>query len=385
MDNITHSLLGAALAELTLPGAATRPRRRIFFVSGIIAANLPDGDLLYTRITPPPLGYLLHHRGHTHTVVGLLLQGLLIGAVCLLPAIRRNVGTASARLWTLIALGLLSHLLLDSWNSYGVHPFWPLNVQWYYGDAIYILEPWLWLLLGVAATLNTQTDRGRLLLGAALVGLAGALAWLGMLPSSALAALAVVGTSLGVITRGWTPRRRSGLALALTALFVVAMFGVRQSLRGRVLASMTPASRGAVLDVVLSPQMGNPLCWTALTVVRDEPAGEYVMTRGTAAVVLPSACGSNQQRDLKWGDPVHRSLGRLRELDRTSCPVHAWMQFGRAPDFGERAIGDLRYGGAAHENFSWMPLPEGEQASVCPPHLTHWGLPRADLLGSGSE
>jgi hypothetical protein len=61
------------------------------------------------------------------------------------------------------------------------------------------------------------------------------------------------------------------------------------------------------------------------------------------------------------------------------------MQFGRAPDFDERAIGDLRYGGATRENFSLMLLPKGEQAAVCPPHLTHWGMPRADLLGRGSD
>src|SRR5262245_13314230 len=90
MDNLTHSLLGAALAELALPRDASRVTRRVLFAVGIVASNLPDVDLLYTGITAPPLGYLLHHRGHTHTVVGLLVQGLLLAGLCLLvPAVRR--------------------------------------------------------------------------------------------------------------------------------------------------------------------------------------------------------------------------------------------------------------------------------------------------------
>jgi len=146
VDNLTHSLIGATLAELALPAGAPRAMRRTFFVAGVVAANLPDADLVYTRITPAPLGALLHHRGHTHTVVGLVLLGLAMVAVCALPRIRDSVGPMRGRLWTLIAVALASHLVLDSWNSYGVHPFWPIDSRWYYGDAVFILEPWVWML-----------------------------------------------------------------------------------------------------------------------------------------------------------------------------------------------------------------------------------------------
>ena len=33
---------------------------------------------------------------------------------------------------------------LDFTNSYGVHPFWPVDNRWYYGDAVFIVEPLLW-------------------------------------------------------------------------------------------------------------------------------------------------------------------------------------------------------------------------------------------------
>jgi inner membrane protein len=363
-----------------LPVGATPTQRRIFFVAGVVAANLPDADLIYTRITPPPLGYLLHHRGHTHTVVGVLVQALLLGAVCLLPAILRHAGPLRARLWSLIAISLFGHLLLDSWNSYGIHPFWPLDVRWYYGDAVYILEPWLWLLLGVAAALNTQSDRGRLALGAGLAVLIGALAWFGMIPRGALLALAVVAAAMIVVTRAWTPRRRAAVALTWSILFVAMMFGVRQRVRERAFASMESATRGRIVDLVLSPQPANPLCWSALAVAKDERAGEYVSTRGVATAFASVGCGTGRSADVVWTEPIRQSLARLRRLVARDCSVRAWMQFGRAPEVGERAIGDLRYGGATRDNFSMMQLPSADEASVCPPHLTHWGMPRADLL-----
>ena len=380
MENLTHSLLGAALAELALPDGATKTQRRIFFIAGIVAANFPDADLLYTRITPPPLGYLLHHRGHTHTVAGLVGQALLIGAVCLLPAIRRNVHPLRARLWTLIAVSLLGHLILDSWNSYGVHPFWPADARWYYGDAIYIFEPWLWLLLGVAATANTRNARARAVLGAVLAVLAGMLAWFGMIPVGALVALAIAAVALSALTFAWTPRERSGVALALAVLFVATMFGMRPTVREKVLASMRHSSRGEIVDVVLSPQPANPLCWNALVIAKDEQRGEYVMTRGTAASTLPSGCGLNRRSVVEWSDPLHQSLAQLRELTRDDCSVRAWMQFGRAPEIGNGTIADLRFGGVTRGNFSSMRVNPREPAAACPPNLTRWGMPRRDLF-----
>ena len=149
--------MGTALAELTLPREISKEARRLFLATGVIASNFPDLDILYTGVSPPPLGYLLHHRGHTHTVVGLIAQALLIALVCFAPPLRRAIRAAgSPRFWALVAVSLAGHLVLDSWNTYGVHPFWPLDSRWYYGDAIFIFEPWLWLFLGVAAAFNAR-------------------------------------------------------------------------------------------------------------------------------------------------------------------------------------------------------------------------------------
>ena len=124
MDNITHSLIGAAAGELALPSVATPAERRLILAGNILAANLPDIDVLYTRITEPPLGYLLHHRGYTHTVAGILGLGLLLAFVLALsPTARRLAATNRVRLWAPLALNLIGHVWLDSFTTYGVHPF----------------------------------------------------------------------------------------------------------------------------------------------------------------------------------------------------------------------------------------------------------------------
>ena len=130
MDNLTHALFGAALAGVVVPEDALPARRRLFYAAGIVAANLPDLDLVYTAVTPAPLGYLLHHRGHTHTLVALVAQAAVLAGLChLSPAGRGVGGSVRGRLWGLLAAGLLSHVLLDAGNSYGVHPFFPFDAR----------------------------------------------------------------------------------------------------------------------------------------------------------------------------------------------------------------------------------------------------------------
>jgi inner membrane protein len=42
---------------------------------------------------------------------------------------------------------------MDFLNSYGVRLLMPLSERWFYGDALYIVDPWLYLVLGGAVVL----------------------------------------------------------------------------------------------------------------------------------------------------------------------------------------------------------------------------------------
>jgi inner membrane protein len=400
VENITHSLVGATLAELALPAGARTVQRRLFFFAGIVAANLSDGDLLYSRITPPPLGYLLHHRGHTHTLVGCALLGFCGWLVTrLVPPVRRLVAESPRQFWMLVAVALGSHMLLDSWNSYGVHPFWPFDNRWYYGDAIYILDPWLWVLLGVAVVLNARSMPRRIVLGAGLVALPLALVWFRMIPSGALVALAVIGAGLAVATHRALPRVRSAAALSAVAVFVTAMFGLSHVARGVSLASLRTVQGaddpGDIVDVVLNPNPAVPVCWSALAIEKREARDEYVLRRGNLSLFdgwLParicrssgSVAGFTRSR-AEWSVSSRQSLSRLRTRSRDDCWVRGWLQFGRAPAMTNDHIADYRFGGEEGGNFTSMRLLDSTLAKVCPPHLTNWGMPRADLLGGALE
>jgi inner membrane protein len=65
-----------------------------------------------------------------------------------------TVGVPQAVHWGWLYLtaliAVLSHILLDWTNNYGVRPFFPFNPRWYAGSFVFIAEPVLWVLLAVA-------------------------------------------------------------------------------------------------------------------------------------------------------------------------------------------------------------------------------------------
>jgi inner membrane protein len=63
-----------------------------------------------------------------------------------------------------------THPLLDWTNSYGIRLFLPWNSQWTYGDLVYIIDPYLWLMLGGAAfLLSAKTKSGKVIWAALAV------------------------------------------------------------------------------------------------------------------------------------------------------------------------------------------------------------------------
>jgi inner membrane protein len=56
-------------------------------------------------------------------------------------------------------LGVLLHVFMDFTNSYGVRLLMPFSERWFYGDALYILDPWLYLMLGLGWWLAKKNPR----------------------------------------------------------------------------------------------------------------------------------------------------------------------------------------------------------------------------------
>ena len=198
------------MAECAVPRDALSRTRTVFIAAGVVAANAPDVDLLYTGLTEAPLGYLLHHRGHSHTLPGLAALGLVIwSGLRLLPGARPAVPGMERRWILLIAAALLGHLLMDTANSYGTHLFYPFSARWVYGDAVFVLEPWLWVILGAGLALNAGR-LWRVLVALLALGPLAALVSLGLLQGWLLVAMLGAVGVMAIATRAWDRQEAGG-------------------------------------------------------------------------------------------------------------------------------------------------------------------------------
>jgi inner membrane protein len=55
---------------------------------------------------------------------------------------------------------MLTHPALDWLNTYGVRFLHPFDRRWFYGDSLFIVDPWVWLVLGAGVVLSQRHDRG---------------------------------------------------------------------------------------------------------------------------------------------------------------------------------------------------------------------------------
>ena len=121
-----------------------------------LAAEAPDLDII-GGFRGPAFGFA-HHRGFTHSFVGVPLDALVaVGFVYLVWRLRgRKIKDPKlpprwGLLFLYACLSGLSHILLDFTNNYGVRPFWPFSEKWYSWDIVFIVEPVMlaFLILGL--------------------------------------------------------------------------------------------------------------------------------------------------------------------------------------------------------------------------------------------
>ncbi|MGB2715928.1 MAG: metal-dependent hydrolase [Vicinamibacterales bacterium] len=148
MDNVCHTLVGAACAHAGFAKPA-----RFAAATSMIAANLPDVDVLVYATDVPAVAF---RRGWTHGVLAQALLPVALAGVMVLAArsfSRRRTDRERAKFAPLLILayiGVLSHVVLDYLNNYGVRLLMPFDNRWFYGDTLFIIDPWLWVLFGTA-------------------------------------------------------------------------------------------------------------------------------------------------------------------------------------------------------------------------------------------
>lgn len=239
MDNIAHSLLGATLAQTGLKRLTPLATATL-----VIGANLPDIDgiaMFWGSDTT-----LLVRRGWTHGVLALvLLPWVLMGLMMVYDRWwrrRRDPTKLAVKPWATLGLayiGVLSHPFLDWLNTYGVRVLMPFDGRWFYGDTLFILDPWLWLLM--AAAVVFVHSRAWFSIGLwSLLGL-GASALVTLIPAVPLGAKIVWWVLLALIVG----RRVKGVKeehvpwygrafVVLFCLYLAAMFGGNSVAKGGV-------------------------------------------------------------------------------------------------------------------------------------------------------
>ena len=167
MDNLCHTLVGAALGE-----AGLKRQTRLGTATLMIASNLPDIDVLVFATSTPSVTF---RRGWTHGVLAdLFLPLILTGSVMLLARRRSTSGTLDPplrplQILALSYLGVLLHVAMDLLSNYGVRLLMPFSQHWFYGDVLFIVDPWLWIVLGAGIWLARQRRSAKPARGALLL------------------------------------------------------------------------------------------------------------------------------------------------------------------------------------------------------------------------
>ena len=149
MDNLTHSLVGLFLARAGFRHVSPRAT-----AISIVAANVPDIDCI--SLLGGAIPYLRYHRHITHSLVAIPFMAVF--AVFLVWLYPRKPEESPMRWLPAIAVaivGVVSHILLDLTNVYGVRLLLPWSGAWTHWDLVPVIDFLIWAILlpGVAAPL----------------------------------------------------------------------------------------------------------------------------------------------------------------------------------------------------------------------------------------
>ena len=351
MDPLTHTLVGAALAETRLArlGRAAELPRAVAATTLVIGANLPDVDVACYFVGSDFA--LAHRRGWTHGVLAMVvlpvLLTLIVGGLRAAAARRRRTGgrpvpspaspgTGWRPLLALSAIGVWSHPLLDWLNTYGVRLLAPFDWTWFYGDALFIADPWIWLLLAGALFLGRSRSVGAI---AAWALTATAVTALVLLAAPAAARIAWgLALVLLVLARFRGPLSRTGArrvataAVAAAGLYVAAMIG--STALGRRVARQggEAAEPGARVEAVMAgPVAANPFRREVVTRIGDGYRLGTIRWRAGGPVL-----------ELAPGTVSGPSPGPLARRALESPAVRGMRTWMRFPTFVTEPAGDGR-------------------------------------------
>jgi inner membrane protein len=364
MENLTHSLVGVTAAKAGLDRLS--PYATIVCLA---SANAADADFV-TLFFGDRWTLLQHHRGITHSIVGTIAIGALVPILAVF--IERIVATVTRHNARIQFRGLLiasmiaaaTHPLMDWTNNYGVRPLLPWTGRWFYGDLVFIVDPYLWLVLAGGMFLMTSTSKVRTVAWAVFAAMVMTVLIVASRNRDSTpavkAALAfwVVGVVMLATFRFLGFQKRLGRAIAVMALlFVVSYWSVLALMhhsayqRALTAANQVAASRGErFVKVAAMPTAATPFTWQCVAET----------DRAMYRFVVNGDDSSSWHRLEKLTGPPAQLLS-LAERDRRAQILLGFSRFPIARVDSDNCVGqtlvqfaDLRYTepGSGRGNFS---------------------------------
>ena len=291
MDNLTHGLVGAAISK-----AGAHRTTPLATATLVIAANAPDIDVL--SYFGGEYFALAHRRGITHGWPALIILPFLVagGVLAWDRWVRRRKRPEAPPVrprpvLVLSAIGVVTHPLLDWMNTYGMRWGLPFDPRWSYGDALFIIDPWIWLLLGGSIFLASRPGwKGRVTW--ALAAVATSLPVLLVPLPTPVRVLWLSGIVLILVLRRQMRGRGAPAYPALAGLVVItlyigAMLGSDRRARGEV-SQVAQAAGLEVHSVMVAPLPANPFSGE-VEVLTDEGyvPGDFHWRRSPRVRLLP--------------------------------------------------------------------------------------------------
>lgn len=305
MDNLCHSLAGAAIAHA---GPGRRLPRGVLL--GVVAANVPDVDALVYLFGDSATA-VSFRRGITHGIPALAVWSCVLAAAFAWYQARRPVSNhAHVVRWTrylpVAALAVVSHPVLDWLNSYGVRFLAPFSNRWFYGDAVFIVDPVMLSAFGIGVAVSAWAARGG---------------------------------------RNWA-RRPALIAIGVVVVYASVMKAASEITRTEVIATLgiaPPSPR----DLMVAPM---PFTWGRHDVVFRHPPW-YDRYLATWAAGRP-AVGERRWRDPIGDDSAVVAIVRSSERGRRFLVWSRFPYFAAGSDSTSAFVGDLRYSAGTVESWA---------------------------------
>jgi inner membrane protein len=369
MDPFTHTLVGLTAAKTGLERLSP-----LATTVCVLAASSPDSDVLVGFVTDR-WTYLHHHRGITHSIFGVIALAFIVPA--LVWAAERGYARARriqprSRYRGLLVASLVvtaTHPLLDWTNNYGVRPFLPWSGRWFYGDLVFIVDPYLILIAGAAAFLGTNRSRPKMivwaLFAAAFVVLSFVLGgrrdpgFAGVTVARIVLLVGVVSVIVIRLTGIIRGRERvvAGAALALIVLYWAGLAFVHRVAYNNASAVASAAVAGnseRVARVAAMPTLANPLLWSCVAET-DRAIYRFFVRLGEPRPQLPLVDGYRNDSPNaieRYEKPTGRAaeLSQIASQDRRAQILLNFARFPLARPQDENCvsqtivqIADLRY------------------------------------------